>query len=78
MALTLRKGKKTYNNDCIAVSAADIVVHISDRRVEGIVFVVPCCYRNRCLVATQDDGRKHSTMGIVIASSNLILQIINR
>ena len=52
--------------------SAHIIVDQAIRHVEGIVFVLTGCDRNRCFVTTKDDRTEDNTVILHILSYNIL------
>jgi hypothetical protein len=55
------------------VSSSDAIVHVPDREVNGVVFVLASCHGNSCFVASKYDGNKDRSVRIGIYSDEVLL-----
>lgn len=70
--LTFRNGEKSNQDKGILVGSAEVVMYISDRKVNRVVFVLAGRNRDSGLVASQDDGDEHCSMCIWINRDDIL------
>ena len=71
--LTLGDGQKTDQNEGILVSSANVIMHISNRKVDGMIFVLASCDRSGCFVASNYDGDEECSVRIDINGDEILL-----
>ena len=72
MTLTFGNWQKTNQNQGVFVSSPNVVVNISDREVDRVVFMLAGCDRGCRLIASKDYRDKHCAMRINVCSDEVL------
>jgi len=54
------------------MSSPDVITHIPDREIDGMIFVLTGCDGSGCFVASKYDGDKHRAVCVDIYSDEVL------
>jgi len=70
--LTLGNWQEANQNEAILVCSPDMIMDVSDREVDGVVFLLAGCDGNSCFIASEYDGNEDSSVCINIYSDEVL------
>lgn len=65
--------KKPEQHDAVTMCAADIVVDVTDRHIDGPIFILTGSDRHGSFITTQNNWDEHSTMRLRIFGNNILM-----
>ena len=73
MTLTFGNRKEAKQDEGVLVGPPDVIMDVSNREVDGVIFVLASCDRNCRLVASKYDGDEHCSMSISVYSDEVLV-----
>lgn len=72
MKSTFRDSEETKEDNTVAMCPSEAIVYVSDRKIDGPVFILPCSDGYSCFIATENDGTKDRSMSCRIFGNHIL------